>query len=121
MLIKKDEAITETVAKQIGEAGLDQVMVRSPLTCEAARSVCQHCYGWSLAHAHFVDVGEAVGIIAAQSIGEPGTQLTMRTFHTGGVFTGEVASQIRAPFDGVVRYPKISKPVPIELVMEKMP
>ncbi|MEB3339057.1 MAG: DNA-directed RNA polymerase subunit beta'', partial [Leptolyngbyaceae bacterium] len=73
---------------------------------EAARSVCQRCYGWSLAHAHLVDLGEAVGIIAAQSIGEPGTQLTMRTFHTGGVFTGEVARQIRASFDGTVTYPK---------------
>ena len=55
------------------------------------RSVCQLCYGWNLAHGKMVDLGEAVGIIAAQSIGEPGTQLTMRTFHTGGVFTGELA------------------------------
>jgi DNA-directed RNA polymerase subunit beta' len=68
--------------------------------------VCQFCYGWSLAHGSLVDLGEAVGIIAAQSIGEPGTQLTMRTFHTGGVFTGELAEQIRAPFDGVLRFPQ---------------
>ncbi|NCJ05482.1 DNA-directed RNA polymerase subunit beta' [Synechococcales cyanobacterium C] len=106
LILAKNGAISEDVAQAIGKSGLEEVMVRSPLTCEAARSVCQHCYGWSLAHEHLVDVGEAVGIIAAQSIGEPGTQLTMRTFHTGGVFTGEVAQQIRAPFAGVVRYPK---------------
>ena len=62
--------------------------MRSPLTCEANRSVCRKCYGWALAHNELVDLGEAVGIIAAQSIGEPGT-LTMRTFHTGGVSTAE--------------------------------
>jgi DNA-directed RNA polymerase subunit beta' len=89
----------------IVSSGIKSVIVRSPLTCESSRSVCQFCYGWNLAHGSLVDLGEAIGIIAAQSIGEPGTQLTMRTFHTGGVFTGEVASQIRAPFDGVLRLP----------------
>jgi DNA-directed RNA polymerase subunit beta' len=74
--------------KIIVDAGIKSVSVRSPLTCDSARSVCQFCYGWNLAHGSLVDLGEAVGIIAAQSIGEPGTQLTMRTFHTGGVFTG---------------------------------
>jgi DNA-directed RNA polymerase subunit beta' len=112
VIVEKNGAISETTARAIGAAGVEEVIVRSPLTCEAARSVCQFCYGWSLAHAHLVDVGEAVGIIAAQSIGEPGTQLTMRTFHTGGVFTAEVASQIRAPFDGVIRYPKQMKSRP---------
>ena len=68
--------------------------------------MCQFCYGWNLAHGSLVDLGEAVGIIAAQSIGEPGTQLTMRTFHTGGVFTGELAEQIKAPFNGIIRLPK---------------
>ncbi|NJM64200.1 MAG: DNA-directed RNA polymerase subunit beta' [Acaryochloris sp. RU_4_1] len=106
VIVAKNQAISETIAQQVAEAKIEEVIVRSPLTCEAARSVCQHCYGWSLAHAHLVDIGEAVGIIAAQSIGEPGTQLTMRTFHTGGVFTGEVARQIRAPFNGKVRFPK---------------
>ncbi len=106
VIVENNGAISESIAREIGKAGVEEVIVRSPLTCEAARSVCQCCYGWSLAHAHLVDVGEAVGIIAAQSIGEPGTQLTMRTFHTGGVFTAEVASQIRAPFDGVIKYPK---------------
>lgn len=106
VIVEKNGAISEATAREIGAAKVEEVIVRSPLTCEAARSVCQCCYGWSLAHAHLVDVGEAVGIIAAQSIGEPGTQLTMRTFHTGGVFTAEVAGQIRAPFDGVIKYPK---------------
>jgi DNA-directed RNA polymerase subunit beta' len=98
----RNEPISDDMARTIAKAGVEEVMVRSALTCEATRSVCQLCYGWSLAHASMVDLGEAVGIIAAQSIGEPGTQLTMRTFHTGGTFTGEVAPQIRATFDGVV-------------------
>ncbi len=106
VILAKNEPISEELTHEIVAAGIDEVVVRSPLTCEAARSVCQCCYGWSLAHAHIVDTGEAVGIIAAQSIGEPGTQLTMRTFHTGGVFTAEMARQIRAPFDGKVKYPK---------------
>ena len=99
----RNQEIDQDLAQEIGDR-VDEVMVRSPLTCEAARSVCQKCYGWSLAHGHPVDMGEAVGIIAAQSIGEPGTQLTMRTFHTGGVFTGEVARQIRAKADGKVKF-----------------
>ena len=102
----KNQPIDDDTARAIEKAGVEEVFVRSPLTCEAARSVCQHCYGWSLAHAKLVDLGEAVGIIAAQSIGEPGTQLTMRTFHTGGVFTGEVARQVRATHEGTVRIPR---------------
>ena len=93
-------------AEFIIKSGIKSVIVRSPLTCESSRSVCQFCYGWNLAHGSLVDLGEAVGIIAAQSIGEPGTQLTMRTFHTGGVFTGEIAEQIKAPFNGIIRLPK---------------
>ncbi|WP_446359944.1 DNA-directed RNA polymerase subunit beta' [Coleofasciculus sp. G2-EDA-02] len=104
VIAKRNQAISDELADIIGKAEVQELMVRSPLTCEASRSVCQHCYGWSLAHGHMVDLGEAVGIIAAQSIGEPGTQLTMRTFHTGGVFTGEVARQVTAAFDGVVRF-----------------
>ncbi|MEM7578642.1 MAG: DNA-directed RNA polymerase subunit beta' [Cyanobacteria bacterium P01_A01_bin.80] len=104
IIATRNTPITEELADEIEAAGIKKVEVRSPLTCEAARSVCQHCYGWSLAHAKMVDLGEAVGIIAAQSIGEPGTQLTMRTFHTGGVFTGEVAQQVRAKADGTVRF-----------------
>jgi DNA-directed RNA polymerase subunit beta' len=101
---QKNQQLDEDLIKDITKAEVQSVFVRSPLTCEAARSVCQLCYGWSLAHGHLVDLGEAVGIIAAQSIGEPGTQLTMRTFHTGGVFTGEVEQQIRAPHDGTVKF-----------------
>ena len=100
----RNQPITEELAGEIGKAGVAEVYLRSPLTCEATRSVCQQCYGWSLAHSKMVDMGEAIGIIAAQSIGEPGTQLTMRTFHTGGVFTGEVAKQERAPFPGTAKF-----------------
>ena len=106
VIAERNQDISDELARVIGKAGVKEVSVRSPLTCEAARSVCQHCYGWSLAHGHMVDLGEAVGIIAAQSIGEPGTQLTMRTFHTGGVFTGEAARMLQAPFDGVMRFSK---------------
>ncbi|MGF1492943.1 MAG: DNA-directed RNA polymerase subunit beta' [Microcoleaceae cyanobacterium] len=102
----RNQDISAEMAAAICKAGVEEVYVRSPLTCEANRSVCQHCYGWSLAHAHMVDLGEAIGIIAAQSIGEPGTQLTMRTSHTGGVFTAEAAEVIRAPGQGVVQFPK---------------
>ncbi|MHC5933690.1 DNA-directed RNA polymerase subunit beta'' [Nostoc sp.] len=106
VIAARNSPISEDLAKKIEKSGVGEVVVRSPLTCEAARSVCQHCYGWSLAHAKMVDLGEAVGIIAAQSIGEPGTQLTMRTFHTGGVFTGEVAQQVRSKIDGTVKLPR---------------
>jgi DNA-directed RNA polymerase subunit beta' len=85
ILVERNEMITEEVAATIDEAGIDEVLVRSPLTCEARYGVCRACYGRNLATGEMVGVGEAVGIIAAQSIGEPGTQLTMRTFHTGGV------------------------------------
>ncbi|NRB07674.1 MAG: DNA-directed RNA polymerase subunit beta'' [Richelia sp.] len=112
IIAPRNTPIDEDLANAIEKSGVEEVMVRSPLTCEAARSVCQHCYGWSLAHAKMVDLGEAVGIIAAQSIGEPGTQLTMRTFHTGGVFTGEVARQVRAERDGTIRIPSKLKTRP---------
>lgn len=106
VIAPRNTPISDDLAQVIQKCGVQEVVVRSPLTCEAARSVCQHCYGWSLAHGKMVDLGEAVGIIAAQSIGEPGTQLTMRTFHTGGVFTGEVAKQVRAEADGIIRLPR---------------
>ncbi|MBE9114902.1 DNA-directed RNA polymerase subunit beta' [Lusitaniella coriacea LEGE 07157] len=103
VVAQRNQEIDEALAKEIGKK-MDSIVARSPLTCEAARSVCQRCYGWSLAHGHMVDLGEAVGIIAAQSIGEPGTQLTMRTFHTGGVFTGEVARSVQAEVAGTVTF-----------------
>ena len=105
VVAKRNQDIDAILAKKIGEA-VDKIKVRSPLTCETARSVCQKCYGWSLAHGSWVNMGEAIGIIAAQSIGEPGTQLTMRTFHTGGVFTGEVAQRITTPVGGTVKFDK---------------
>nr|YP_009300542.1 RNA polymerase beta' subunit [Campylaephora sungminbooi]AKU47461.1 RNA polymerase beta' subunit [Campylaephora sungminbooi]ALN11908.1 RNA polymerase beta' subunit [Campylaephora sungminbooi] len=97
--------IDATLADKLVNLNLKKILVRSPLTCSSVRSVCQLCYGWNLAHGKMVDLGEAVGIIAAQSIGEPGTQLTMRTFHTGGVFTGELSQNVISPCDGLVKYP----------------
>ena len=88
LLVDRSVLIMEDAAARIDAAGVDEVLVRSPLTCEARHGVCRACYGRNLATGHMVGSGEAVGIIAAQSIGEPGTQLTMRTFHTGGVAAG---------------------------------
>jgi DNA-directed RNA polymerase subunit beta' len=85
ILVRENELITEDTAKAIVDAGIDQVWIRSAFTCNTRHGVCKKCYGSNLATGQEVEVGEAVGIIAAQSIGEPGTQLTMRTFHTGGV------------------------------------
>ncbi|QTM97873.1 DNA-directed RNA polymerase subunit beta' [Sediminibacillus dalangtanensis] len=85
VLVNKNEVITEDTAKQIVDAGIEQVTIRSVFTCNTKHGACKKCYGRNLATGDEVEVGEAVGIIAAQSIGEPGTQLTMRTFHTGGV------------------------------------
>jgi len=104
VLAYADQCIDPYLADSIVESGLVRILVRSPITCDATRSVCQLCYGWNLAHGKIVDLGEAVGIIAAQSIGEPGTQLTMRTFHTGGVFTGELAQTITSAFDARIEY-----------------
>jgi len=87
-IVERNQEIDETLARAIDEAGVDEVLVRSPLTCQARYGVCRTCYGRNLATGERVGIGEAVGIIAAQSIGEPGTQLTMRTFHTGGVAGG---------------------------------
>ena len=105
IIATRNQCIDDDLAKKIGQSR-EEIKVRSPLTCESSRSVCQHCYGWSLAHGHLVDMGEAIGIIAAQSIGEPGTQLTMRTFHTGGVFTGEVARSIKSSINGTIKLSK---------------
>ena len=88
------------------------ITIRSPLTCQAKSSLCQKCYGWDLANNKVISLGEAIGIIAAQSIGEPGTQLTMRTFHTGGIFTGETLKQITAPFSGKIIIPETLKTIP---------
>ena len=96
--------ITEDDIEKIEKAGIDQVKVRSALTCETQPGICAACYGRDLARGTPVNIGEAVGVIAAQSIGEPGTQLTMRTFHIGGAAQrGAEQSKIEAPFDGKIR------------------
>ncbi|MBU1178520.1 DNA-directed RNA polymerase subunit beta' [Patescibacteria group bacterium] len=84
-IVAKDEVIGREMAEKIDQSDLDNIKIRSMLTCKLCKGVCQKCYGWDLGRNELVAIGEAVGIIAAQSIGEPGTQLTMRTFHTGGV------------------------------------
>ncbi len=93
VIVDKDEFITESIADKIISAGIEEVEIRSILTCNTEKGVCRKCYGRNLATGNVVEIGEAVGVMAAQSIGEPGTQLTMRTFHTGGVAGGEDITQ----------------------------
>ncbi len=105
ILVEMDEEITEKKVEAIEAAGIDRVRIRSVLTCEARRGVCAMCYGRDLGRGHMVNMGEAVGIIAAQSIGEPGTQLTMRTFHIGGTASRSIEqAEIRSQRSGRVRY-----------------
>src|SRR4030042_1837502 len=92
VIVYRNEEIDEEKAKRITGAGISQVYVRSPLSCHSRRGICQDCYGRDLARRGLVEIGTAVGIIAAQSIGEPGTQLTLRTFHTGGVVEADITS-----------------------------
>jgi DNA-directed RNA polymerase subunit beta' len=92
IIVRKNEEIDEEKAKQITDVGIKQVYVRSPLSCHSPRGICKYCYGRDLARRGLVEAGTAVGIIAAQSIGEPGTQLTLRTFHTGGVVGADITS-----------------------------
>ena len=93
VIVDKDEYITEAIADKIVAAGIEEVEIRTILTCNTEKGVCRKCYGRNLATGNIVEIGEAVGVMAAQSIGEPGTQLTMRTFHTGGVAGGEDITQ----------------------------
>ena len=105
VLLKAGEDIDEKAVEKIEEAGLNIVKIRSVLTCKAKRGVCAKCYGRDLSHGAMVEIGQAVGILAAQSIGEPGTQLTMRTFHIGGTASRRVEqTDIRARVDGTVRF-----------------
>jgi DNA-directed RNA polymerase subunit beta' len=107
-LVKANDEIDELKAKAVENAGLEKVKIRSVLTCESKLGICMNCYGRNLATGARVKLGEAVGIIAAQSIGEPGTQLTMRTFHTGGVAAGQFKQpMIKPKHDGLVRYNEI--------------
>ena len=105
LLVSANQEITEDVAKSIDEAGIETVEIRSVLTCESKRGVCVLCYGKNLATGNTAQRGDAVGIIAAQSIGEPGTQLTLRTFHVGGVAgSASVESTLPSKFDGTAQF-----------------
>ena len=104
-IVKESDIITEEVAAQIEELGLETIRVRSSLTCDSPLGMCAKCYGLDLSTGQLVEEGMAVGIIAAQSIGEPGTQLTMRTFHTGGVATRDIIeSELRCSSAGTLKY-----------------
>lgn len=105
LICEANQLIDEDIAKKIAETSIDEVEIRSVLTCESPRGVCAKCYGRDLARGTLVQTGEAVGVIAAQSIGEPGTQLTLRTFHVGGTASRlEQESQHTAKFDGKVEF-----------------
>jgi len=97
LLVKADEEIDEEKVRKVEAAGLERVRIRSVLTCEAKRGVCKKCYGRDLSHGHEVNIGQPIGIVAAQSIGEPGTQLTMRTFHIGGTASKRVEQSTIQP------------------------
>merc|ERR1712100_758997 len=103
LLIKKTSEITLPFINLSKNTLISDIIIKSPLTCVSSRSVCQKCYGWNLSQTNLVEIGEAIGIIAAQSIGEPGTQLTMRTFHTGGVSTAE-SGVVRSKISGKVEF-----------------
>jgi DNA-directed RNA polymerase subunit beta' len=104
VIVKANEDIDEALVEKIDHAGIEQVNIRSVLTCRSKHGVCAKCYGRDLAHGHLVNIGEAVGIVAAQSIGEPGTQLTMRTFHIGGTAKFDEHSTLEAHHDGVIKF-----------------
>lgn len=101
IIIKDGELITKETINYILLNSIKSIKIYSALTCESIQSICKKCYGWDLSKCELVSLGEAIGIIAAQSIGEPGTQLTMRTFHTGGVFTSTTNSQILSKINGL--------------------
>jgi DNA-directed RNA polymerase subunit beta' len=100
----RNQDIGASLAEKLTNIKLERIFIRSPLTCKSMLWVCQACYGWSPTNGKLIELGEAVGIIAGQSIGEPGTQLTLRTFHTGGVFTGDIAEHVRTPLNGIIKF-----------------
>ena len=108
LFVKAGQMIDEEIAFKIDESAIDSITIRSVLTCESTRGVCALCYGRNLATGRFVDIGEAVGVMAAQSIGEPGTQLTLRTFHIGGT-SGRIAAQseVISRFPGKIKYENV--------------
>ena len=107
VICRRDKEITEDIAHAIEEAGYDSLEIRSVLTCESKQGVCVRCYGRNMATREMVEVGEAVGIIGAQSIGEPGTQLTLRTFHIGGTASRELEGWYQAAFPGNIKFKNI--------------
>ena len=104
VLVNANQEIDEALAKKIDDAGIERANIRSVLTCKSRHGVCAMCYGRDLSRGRLVNIGEAVGIIAAQSIGEPGTQLTMRTFHIGGTAKFEEHSTLESRHDGIIRF-----------------
>jgi DNA-directed RNA polymerase subunit beta' len=109
MIVRENEVINQTAAAKIEALGLDAIRIRSPLTCDSPFGVCAKCYGWDMSTGQLVEEGSAVGIVAAQSIGEPGTQLTLRTFHTGGVASRAILErEQRATYAGKVQYRDIN-------------
>lgn len=104
ILAKSGDTLTVQQAEAIDDSAIESIRIRSVLTCETRRGVCSKCYGLNLANGRAVGLGEAVGIIAAQSIGEPGTQLTMRTFHLGGIASASVTPEIVSEFEGILVY-----------------
>ena len=105
LIVPANQEIDETLVSQIEQAGIDKLQIRSVLTCKSRHGICATCYGRDLARGHMVNLGEAVGVIAAQSIGEPGTQLTMRTFHIGGTASRRAEqTSLEARFDGEMQY-----------------
>lgn len=111
LIAQANVQITPALLNKFKQHSIQKIYIRSSLTCNLHRAICQKCYGWDLANENLVDIGEAIGILAGQSIGEPGTQLTMRTFHTGGIFTSEARQQIISPINGIIRFYKLLKTV----------
>jgi DNA-directed RNA polymerase subunit beta' len=108
LILESGEEITEELAAQIDESGIEEMEIRSPLTCETKSGICSKCYGRNLSTGYMVQRGEAVGVIAAQSIGEPGTQLTLRTFHVGGTASNiAVEATIKAKFGGKIEFEEL--------------
>ena len=110
------EDMPDSAGPGIEELGVDEILVRTPITCDTRYGVCSSCYGRDLARGHLINQGEAVGVMAAQSIGEPGTQLTLRTFHVGGT-AGNIATdnRLESKYDGIVEIEGFS-PNPARLV-----
>ncbi len=105
ILVEANQEIDENLVKEIEDAGIERLRIRSVLTCQSRRGICASCYGRDLARGHLVNLGEAVGVIAAQSIGEPGTQLTMRTFHIGGTASRRAEqTSLESRFEGTLKY-----------------